>query len=314
MPVVLEAGLHRRLLATARACGATLFMVLQAGLAALLCRLGAGTDIPIGAPVSGRGDAALETLVGMFVNTLVLRLDVAGEPSFAALVERARRADLEAYAHQDVPFERLVEALNPSRAAGRARHPLFQVMLALDPALPAPLQLPGLAAEGVPVATGGTRFDLFLSLAERRGADGAPQGLQGALEFNRDLFDTATAERLAMQFARLLRGMAAAPTRPIDHLIRHPIRFGEHSPQHLVAHRHVVQGGGQGGPVEVAAQPHRDRNVIGRRRSLQPVQEPQPLLRERQRQRLGPRRGPQGLGGATTLQAPGQRRYGRGLE
>ena len=125
--LTLPAGIGEQVAALARATGATPFMVVHAAVAGLLSRLGAGEDIPLGVPVAGRADTALEGLVGFFVNTLVLRADLSGDPSLATLVDRLRETDLAAFSHEDLPFERVVEVVNPVRSP--ARHPLFQVML-----------------------------------------------------------------------------------------------------------------------------------------------------------------------------------------
>ncbi|MFF2120243.1 amino acid adenylation domain-containing protein [Kitasatospora sp. NPDC058184] len=204
----LDPDLHRALGELARSSNATLFMVLQAALAVLLSRLGAGEDVPIGSPVAGRSDEALDDLVGFFVNTLVLRTDVSGDPSFAELVGRVREAGLGALAHQDVPFEYLVEELNPRRSA--ARHPLFQVMLALQNTEQARFELPGLEVAEEPVGTGVSRMDLTLSLAEEPGG-----GMRGIAEFATDLFDRSTVEGFLGRWVRLLGGLAARPELPV---------------------------------------------------------------------------------------------------
>ncbi|HEV8155791.1 MAG TPA: condensation domain-containing protein, partial [Gaiellales bacterium] len=214
--LTLAPDLHRRVLALARDSRASLFMVLQAALAALLTRLGAGTDIPIGSPIAGRTDSALDDLIGFFVNTLVLRTDTSGNPSFRALIARVRAGNLAAYAHQDLPFERLVEVLNPARSL--ARHPLFQVMLALQNPAEDRFELPGLAASFEPVDTATAKFDLSLDLAEQRAADGTPAGLHGGFEYATDLFDRASVEALAGRLIRLLEAMVAAPDQAIGRL------------------------------------------------------------------------------------------------
>ncbi|WP_143589890.1 non-ribosomal peptide synthetase, partial [Streptomyces africanus] len=201
----LDAELYATLVAIARQAGATEFMVLQAAFAALLTRLGAGTDIPVGTSVAGRTDDALGDLVGFFVNSLVLRTDTAGDPDFTELLARVRESDLAAYSHQDVPFEQVVDALNPPRSL--ARHPLFQVLLTLQNNEDAPLVLPGLTVRPTFVESGRIKVDLALQLLEWP-EDGSMRGLLG---YSTDLFTRATAEAIAEGFVRLLRAVAADP-------------------------------------------------------------------------------------------------------
>ncbi|MFF1691680.1 MULTISPECIES: condensation domain-containing protein [unclassified Streptomyces] len=207
--VLIDHVLHERLAQLAQTGGVTLFMVLQAALAAVLTRSGAGENIPIGTPVEGRGDDALDDLVGFFVNMLVLRTDTSGAPTFRQLLDRVRATDLEAYAHQDVPFDQLVEALNPNRSV--ARHPLFQVVLSFGGAAHVGVDLPGLSGTAriaqMPVA----KFDLGLYLDERPSTDGSPQGIAGVLEFPTDLFDRPTAQRLIDDLIALLEQVTENP-------------------------------------------------------------------------------------------------------
>ncbi|MCI4066275.1 amino acid adenylation domain-containing protein [Micromonospora sp. R77] len=205
----LDAELHGRLAAVARAHQVTLFMVLQAALAALLTRLGAGTDIPLGTPVAGRTDSALDDLVGFFVNTLVLRTDTSGDPTFDALLRRVRDADLTAFAHQDVPFETVVDLVRPPRTP--ARHPLYQVSLVVQNNARGELAISGLTVRTEPVGTGVAKFDLTFAFGENRDVDGTPAGIDGAVEYARDLFDHASVEAIGQRFVRLLTAVAADP-------------------------------------------------------------------------------------------------------
>ncbi|HEY9329318.1 MAG TPA: amino acid adenylation domain-containing protein, partial [Streptomyces sp.] len=155
--------------------------------------------------------------VGFFVNTLVLRTDLSGDPTFAELVGRVRETDLAAYAHQDIPFERLVDTVNPQRSL--ARHPLFQVMLSLAGADRAPgggpVDLPGLTATPQPVSTGAATFDLLFGFGERHDEHGDPAGLSALLEYSTALFDAATARSLVERFQRLLAAVLQDPGQPV---------------------------------------------------------------------------------------------------
>ncbi|MFF4176380.1 amino acid adenylation domain-containing protein [Streptomyces sp. NPDC001750] len=212
VPVVLDAERHRALTGLAQRTGTSLFMVVQTALAALLTRMGAGHDIPIGSPAAGRADEALDDVVGFFVNTLVLRVDTSGNPTFEELLRRVRDVDLEAFSHQDVPFDRLVEELNPDRSL--SRHALFQVMLSLEEN-EGTLRLPGVVCEERPFHLPSARWDLNLTLTVTPRHNGAPSALTGYLEYATDLFDRATAEALALRLVRVLEEVCADPTRAI---------------------------------------------------------------------------------------------------
>ncbi|MFI7388703.1 amino acid adenylation domain-containing protein [Streptomyces sp. NPDC049813] len=207
VPFAVDAQVHRALVELARERGVTLFMVLHAALTVLLSRLGAGDDLPVGAPVAGRSDEGLDDLVGFFVNTVVLRTDVSGDPTFRELLDRVRDVHLGAHAHADVPFDRLVDALGVERSA--AQQALFQVMVVLQNNVRGRLELPGLQVAVEPVELGSAKFDLTLQLAEEHGPDGGADGLTGALEYAADVFDEETAQTLAGRFAQVLATVAA---------------------------------------------------------------------------------------------------------
>ncbi|HLG54210.1 MAG TPA: amino acid adenylation domain-containing protein, partial [Vicinamibacterales bacterium] len=214
VPVHVDARLHAGLLRIARESHSTLFMVLETALAALLTRMGAGTDLPIGAPFAGRPDRALEDLVGFFVNTLVVRTDSSGNPSMRTLLVRVRQAALDAYAHQDLPFERLVEVLNPRRSEGH--HPLFQVVMAIQNAPVSPPNWPGLRMHAHSIETRTARFDLGFSVHEVRGGDGTPGGISGLLEYRTDLFTQGTASSLVARLIRVLGAMVTDLGQPLS--------------------------------------------------------------------------------------------------
>ncbi|MEU1145630.1 amino acid adenylation domain-containing protein [Streptomyces sp. NPDC005863] len=213
LPFEVSAELAGRLAELARREGVSLFMVLQAALATLLTKLGAGTDIPLGSVLAGRGDRAVDDNVGYFVNTLVLRTDTSGDPAFTELLARVRSSNLAAYEHQDLPFEHLVEVLNPAR--GTSHHPLFQVLLVLQNNVAPQWRLDGLTAAHEVVATRTSKFDLTFELTERFTADGRPDGLGAEIEYATDLFDRATAEALTQRLLRVLRSVTDDPARPL---------------------------------------------------------------------------------------------------
>jgi amino acid adenylation domain-containing protein/non-ribosomal peptide synthase protein (TIGR01720 family) len=208
------AELQQQIARMAREHNATSFMVIQAALVALLSKISTSSDVAVGVPIAGRRDPALDDLVGFFVNTLVLRADLADDPSFAELLSQVRARSLAAFEHQDVPFELLVERLNPTRSM--THHPLVQVMLSWqnfagqsDPAAGSGLK--GVEVTSIPLDTQSARMDLTFSLAERWTGTGAPAGIGGEVEFRTDVFDAETIETLVERLERMLAAMAADP-------------------------------------------------------------------------------------------------------
>ncbi|OZE38564.1 hypothetical protein CH256_06700 [Rhodococcus sp. 05-2254-6] len=205
----IDADLVRELEKLGRDHSATTFMVVHAALAVLLAKLAAADDISIGTPVAGRGDAALDDVVGMFVNTLVLRTEVDPRASFDDLLREIREVDLAAFSHAEVPFERLVDVLAPVRS--QARHPLFQVMLTFQNLDRTSVELPGLTIAAVDYEADLAKFDLQVTLWDSAPAGSEPAGLTVALTYAADLFEKSTMDRFGERFVRVLRAITAAP-------------------------------------------------------------------------------------------------------
>jgi amino acid adenylation domain-containing protein len=206
----LSGDLTRELKALSRKEGVTLFMTLLAAFQTLLYRYTGQEDLLVGSPIANRTRTEIEPLIGFFVNTLVLRGDLSGNPTFRQVLHRVRKVALEAYEHQDLPFEKLVEELNPQRSLSHA--PLFQVMFVLQNAPAAHRDLPGLTWNQVKLDNGTTKFDLSVAMIEQS------DGIKGSLEYSTDLFDEATIIRLSRHFTTLLEGIVADPEQCISDL------------------------------------------------------------------------------------------------
>ncbi|HVR99644.1 MAG TPA: non-ribosomal peptide synthase/polyketide synthase, partial [Thermoanaerobaculia bacterium] len=233
LSLVLPPELSARLVTAGQREGATLFMVLLSAASTLLGRLADQEDVLVGSPIAGRNRGEVEGLIGMFVNTLVFRADLSGAPGFRRLLVRVRTMSLDAYAHQEMPFDKLVEELAPARSL--AHSPLFQVMLLLQNLPMEGLALPGLTLSSLPTESRTTQFDLVLWFAE------TPRGLAASLQYNLDLFDETTAARMLGQLERLLDGATAEPDRPVSEL-----------PLVSVAERHQLVHEWNGAPPERA--------------------------------------------------------------
>ncbi|HEY2740087.1 MAG TPA: condensation domain-containing protein, partial [Thermoanaerobaculia bacterium] len=210
LPLAFDPELSAALSRLAQHRSATLFMVLLAAFQCLLGRLAGAPEVCVGTPIAGRTRRETEDLIGFFVNTLVMRGDLSGDPAFAEHLARVRREALAVYAHQDLPFEKLVGELAPERSLSVT--PLFQVFLALQNAPLGPVELPGVKLVPIELESGLTRFDLEVSLEE------TAAGLTGAVQYDAGLFDRTTIARLAGQLEVLLRSAVASPERRLSDL------------------------------------------------------------------------------------------------
>ena len=246
---------------------ATSFMVTQAALAVLLSKISGSSDVAVGFVIAGRRDPALDELVGFFVNTLVLRVDLAGDPTVAELLAQVRARGLAAYEHQDVPFEVVVERLNPTRSL--AHHPLVQVMLGWqnfpgqvnDPATA--LSLGDLQVTPLLADTQAAKMDLVFFLKERWTEAGEPAGIYGHVEFRTDVFDADTIEALIERLERVLVAMTADPTRSLSSVDL--LDEGEHARLDEIGNRAVLRAGASSAvsvPVLFAARVARTPDAV----------------------------------------------------
>ncbi|MEO5330729.1 MAG: amino acid adenylation domain-containing protein [Magnetococcus sp. YQC-5] len=206
----MDATTSQKVSELSRTRGTTLFMTLLAAFVTLLGRLSDQDDLIVGTPVANRGRPETESLIGFFVNTLALRVDLSGDPPFLELLSRVRRMTLDAFAHQDLPFEQLVEEIHPARNLSHS--PLFQVMFAWQDAPSSPVELTGLTLTPMELIGKSAKFDLTLSMEEGQ------EGLIGGMEYNTDLFDASTIERMIGHFKHLLTQITANPDLPISRL------------------------------------------------------------------------------------------------
>nr|WP_232433680.1 non-ribosomal peptide synthetase [Rhodococcus sp. AW25M09] len=200
---------HAALIDIARSNEATVFMAVHAAWSILMARISGTEDIAVGTPIAGRGDAALDDLVGMFVGTLVLRTEVAPKLSFTDLLRSTRAADLAAFDNTDVPFERLVDVLDPARSTDHS--PLFQVLLEFQNNTSATLELPELTVEAVDIDAHVAKFDLQLTVAEQFDESGAPSGMTAAITYAVDLFEESSVQEFSARFGAVLAAVTADP-------------------------------------------------------------------------------------------------------
>ncbi|MGX1763447.1 condensation domain-containing protein, partial [Streptomyces lydicus] len=236
-----SAEVHRGLTELAQRAGASEFMVVHTAFAALLARLTGTVDITIGTPVAGRGERELDGLIGMFVNTLVLRTPVDPGASFTDLLAATKETDLAAFSHAELPFERLVEVLDPVRS--QAHHPLFQVALFFQNMNKAQVELPGLSAEAVEFDGAVAKFDLQLTVVPK-----TESGFSAQFTYATDLFDEATIAQFAHRLDRLLAAVVAKPERAVgdidllDPAERERILYGWNETRHAVAPELLLDG------------------------------------------------------------------------